>query len=202
MIVPPQCCPMASNSQAYFLSTKRLGFRAWWDGDLELALDLWGDHRVTALIGGPFTAEQARQQLALEIRSQQTHGLQLWPIFRLSDEQHIGSCGLRLIGNARNTVELSCHLKFEQWGYGYAAEAAHRVIHHAFNDRGVGELFTIHHALDLASARIVARLGFKLLHHELTPATGLLHPRYNLRWDDPVRRLHEGDRRSAQPAAN
>ena len=31
----------------YFLQTARLAFRTWAQGDLELALGLWGDPRVT-----------------------------------------------------------------------------------------------------------------------------------------------------------
>lgn len=37
----------------YFLRSVRLGFRCWTDEDMPLAMELWGNPAVTALIGGP-----------------------------------------------------------------------------------------------------------------------------------------------------
>jgi hypothetical protein len=52
----------------YFRKSVRLGFRSWRDEDLPLAMGLWGDPKVTALIGGPFTPEMVRERLTKEIR--------------------------------------------------------------------------------------------------------------------------------------
>jgi hypothetical protein len=41
--------------------TPRLELRSWRAADLPLAEQLWGDARVTALIGGPFTRAQIRR---------------------------------------------------------------------------------------------------------------------------------------------
>ena len=79
----------------YFLRTARLGFRYWEADDLGLAMGLWGDERVTRLIGGPFTREQVRDRLMREIANQDDHGVQYWPIFLLTGGEHLGCCGLR-----------------------------------------------------------------------------------------------------------
>ena len=47
----------------YFLTSAHLGFRCWSDQDLPLAMELWGDPEVTALIGGPFAPEMVRARL-------------------------------------------------------------------------------------------------------------------------------------------
>jgi len=51
----------------YFLKSQRLGFRCWQDEDLPLAMKLWGDSEVSALLGGPFTPEQVRERLQQEV---------------------------------------------------------------------------------------------------------------------------------------
>lgn len=52
---------------SYFLTTPRLGFRAWTEDDSQLALDLWEDLEVTRLIGGPFSQEQILHRLSREV---------------------------------------------------------------------------------------------------------------------------------------
>src|ERR1700732_2819713 len=79
----------------YFLTSERLGFRHWRTDDLPLARALWGNDAVTALIGGPFTAEQVEQRLSREIASMRDLGVQYWPMFLLETQQHAGCAGLR-----------------------------------------------------------------------------------------------------------
>ncbi len=169
------------------MRTKRLGFRTWTDADFELALALWGDDRVTRLIGGPFTATQVRERLAQEIALQEARGFQYWPIFRLTDGVHVGCCGLRPRGDESGVAELGFHLRFEHWRHGYALESAHQVIDHAFGPLGFRSLFAGHHPRNTDSARLLERLGFCATHDELYPPTGLKHHCYSLapprRWE-------------------
>jgi hypothetical protein len=66
-----------SGSMDYFLRSPRLGFRCWREDDLPLAIELWGDAEVTALIGGPFTPEQVGLRLAKEIAQIRDFHMQL-----------------------------------------------------------------------------------------------------------------------------
>jgi RimJ/RimL family protein N-acetyltransferase len=52
------------------LSTARLTFRAWRDDDLSTARQIWGDARVTALVGGPFDDAAVAARLAVELANQ------------------------------------------------------------------------------------------------------------------------------------
>jgi len=164
----------------WFMTTERLGFRTWTEGDFELAWGLWGDPRVTRLIGGPFTAAQVRERLAEEIATLQSAGVQYWPIFRLADGAHVGCCGLRPRPGEDGVLELGFHLRFEQWRNGYALESAHRVIEHAFGPLGCRSLFAGHHPRNTDSARLLERLGFQATHDELYAPTGLMHHCYTL----------------------
>src|SRR5262245_7911249 len=107
----------------YFLTSQRLGFRAWQVDDEALIRAIWGDPEVTRSSGGPFTDGQVLQRLADEIVNLQRFGVQYWPIFRREDGAHLGCCGLRP-KDGPDDFELGFHLRRDAWGQGYALEAA------------------------------------------------------------------------------
>jgi len=165
----------------YFLKSARLGFRCWSEEDLPLALELWGDRSVTALIGGPFTPEMVRSRLAKEIAQMQASSVQYWPVFRLDGDQHVGCAGLRPYRTEEKVYELGFHLRRALWGQGLAYEAARAVIDYAFGTIGAHALFAGHHPANHASRGLLLMLGFVHTHQELYPPTGLMHPSYLLR---------------------
>jgi len=156
--------------------TARLAFRTWRDDDLPLARAIFGDVRVTALVGGPFDEAQIAARLATEIAMERDHGVQYWPIF-LHDDTHVGCCGLR---PRREQLELGFYVVPAHWGCGYAIEAARATIAHAFGALGARELFAGHHPDNAASRALLEKLGFRYTHHELYAPTGREHPSYLL----------------------
>ena len=164
----------------YFLKTERLGFRPWSLDDLPLALVLWGDLNVTRLIGGPFYEEQVRQRLTKEIASLQTSGVQYWPIFLLADSDFAGCCGLRAYRSEEKIFELGFHFRPTYWGQGLAVESARAVINLARESVRAEGLFAGHHPENLASRKVLEKLGFRFTHEELYPATGKMHLCYLL----------------------
>jgi len=168
-------------SEPYFLTSTRLGFRHWSFEDLPLAMSLWGDPEVTAWIGGPFTDTQVTARLDREIATQNSHGVQYWPIFKLEDGQFVGCAGLRPYRLEEQIYELGFHLARSHWGRGLAEESGRAVIRFAFDSLGARALFAGHHPQNLASSRVLTKLGFQCTHEELYPPTGLMHPSYLLR---------------------
>ena len=164
-----------------FLKTARLGFRCWAESDLPIALQLWGDAEVTALIGGPFPPEMVRERLVREIAQMNEFGVQYWPVFALDDARFAGCAGLRPYRIEERIYELGVHLRPEFWGRGLASEAATAVIEYGFGTVGAIELFAGHHPQNEQSRALLARLGFVHTHDELYPPTGLMHPSYRLR---------------------
>jgi RimJ/RimL family protein N-acetyltransferase len=157
--------------------TQRLVFRTWYEADLPLAIALWGDPRVTALVGGPFTDQQVRDRLVLEIETERVRGFSYWPIFTHAGD-HIGCCGLKPKHEA--VSELGFYIRPAAWGRACATEAGRAVIAHAFGTIGATALFAGHHPDNVASGKTLAKLGFRYTHHELYPPTGLSHPGYEL----------------------
>ncbi len=170
----------------YFITTHRLGFRIWSEGDVALALGLWGDPAVTRLIDarGKLSEEQVRARLAHEIATQRQYGLQYWPIFLLANDAHVGCCGLRPHDEGKGILEIGFHIRSAYWGQGYATEAARAVIAYAFGTLGATALFAGHNPKNTVSRHVLERLGFRYTHDELYPPTGLKHPSYLLGTED------------------
>lgn len=176
-------------------TTPRIQFR-WWDenneDDLRLAKALWGNPRVTALIGGPFNPMQVLNRLAKECKNKTVEGFQYWPMYSAStgkDHQQtfIGVCGLqRYTGetaqshNLTNVVEMGFHLLPTFWRQGYATEAATAVLNFAFDTLQVQAVYAGHHPSNVASSGALLKLGFEPVGKEFYPITGLEHPSYLL----------------------
>jgi hypothetical protein len=63
--------------------TERLVARSWQIEDLPLAMELWSDPAVTALIDsrGKLTKAQVREKLRAEIEREGSGGVQYWALF-------------------------------------------------------------------------------------------------------------------------
>ncbi|MGA2738737.1 MAG: GNAT family N-acetyltransferase [Bryobacteraceae bacterium] len=170
-------------ARAYFLTTTRLGFDLWSPADAALAQDLWGDPQVTASIGGPFSDREIGERLLREIASMTAYQAQYWPIFLLEDGGHVGCAGLRPYRLDEGIYEIGFHLRPAYWGRGLAEEAGRAVAAFAFESLAATALFAGHHPANLASSRVLAKLGFQFMNEEFYAPTGLMHPSYLLRRD-------------------
>jgi len=164
----------------YFLRSQRLGFRCWSEDDLPLAMGLWGDPEVTALMGGPFDPEAVEARLTREIARMKEHGFQYWPVFLLEDGRHIGCAGLQIYGEEAGVYELGYHLRRGFWGQGLAREAARAVIDYGFGTLGAKSLFAGHHPLNHASRKVLLSVGFTFAGEAIYPPTGMVEPTYRL----------------------
>lgn len=165
----------------YFLTSARLGFRCWREDDLPLAIELWSDAEVTALIGGPFMPEQVGVRLAKEIAQMRDFHVQYWPVFLLNADRFVGCAGLRPYRVDQRVYELGFHLCRRFWGQGLAKEAALAVTDYGFDTLGADAMFAGHHPANAASRGLLLKLGFVHTHEEFYEPTGLMHPSYLLR---------------------
>jgi RimJ/RimL family protein N-acetyltransferase len=171
-----------------FLETERLRFRLWREGNIDLAVTLWGDPDVTRFIDSrpQLSREAVEERLAREIESQRDHEIQYWPMFLRESGDLAGCCGLRPHDVAGRVYELGVHVRRAHWGKGLALEASRAVIAHAFQARGAVALFAGHHPENRTSGHLLERLGFHRTHEELYPPTGLMHPSYRLEAPSPA----------------
>jgi [ribosomal protein S5]-alanine N-acetyltransferase len=164
----------------YFLTTERLGFRCWERSDLPLAQALWGDPQVARFLGGPFSPKEISERLDREIVCRQLHGTQYWPIFELATGNHAGCAGLRPYRDEADIFELGYHLRPAFWGCGLAVEASRTILKHAFTVLGATGLFAGHHPENLASARVLLRLGFRFAGMQFYEPFNADEPTYRL----------------------
>lgn len=181
---------------AYFLKSPRLGFRSWALDDLPLALALWGDPAVSAWLSGPLSEAAIRARLEHEIRQGEEFGVQYWPIFLLATGEHVGCAGLR--PKAEDLLELGYYLKPTFWGSGLATEVAATVAGYAFSSLGAETLFAGHHPGNLASQKVLDKLGFEHAGEEFYEPSGVIEPTYQLHksgW-----RPRPGEHQSTKPS--
>ncbi len=167
----------------YFLKSERIGFSNWKSDDTDLAILLWGQPEVTKYISatGIFTDEQIKNRLKTEIENYQKYKVQYFPIFSLKTDELIGCCGLRPYKNTDKIYELGFHLRKEHWRKGYGFEAALKMIEYAFDTLCAKEIKAGHNPNNIASKKLLAKLGFQYECNEFYEPTGLYHPLYSLK---------------------
>jgi [ribosomal protein S5]-alanine N-acetyltransferase len=77
--------------------TERLVARSWQIEDLPLAIELWGDPAVTALIDsrGRLSDAEVEEKLRAEIERERSHGVQYWALLDRRNGRFVGCGGLR-----------------------------------------------------------------------------------------------------------
>ncbi|MGB6128263.1 MAG: GNAT family N-acetyltransferase [Psychrilyobacter sp.] len=163
-----------------FYTKNTIGISIWEKENLNLALELWGDSEVTKFIGGPFSSEEVKKKLNVEIKRLKDNNVQYYPIFDIEKGVFIGSGGLREYCLEKGIYEIGFHLKKEFWGKGYGTKVANLIIEYAFKEKKIKTLFAGHNPNNIISSKVLAKLGFKYTGKEFYKPTGLLHPSYIL----------------------
>ncbi len=166
----------------YFMKTKRTGFSKWNAADLDLAVQLWGEKEVTQFIcaTGTFTNQDIRNRLETEIHNDEEFHIQYWPVFELSADELIGCCGIRPFKSESHSYEIGFHLRKKYWGMGYASETAKAVMDYSFTVLKADRLYAGHHPYNMASEKLLKKLGFQYIGKNYYTPTGLYHPSYEL----------------------
>lgn len=71
------------------------------------------------------------------------------------------------------SVEIGWRLRRAHWGRGYATEAARPVLHYGFTEAGLDRIVSIPWAENLASIRVMEKLGLRFSHETVVPANGV-----------------------------
>jgi RimJ/RimL family protein N-acetyltransferase len=107
--------------------TERLILRGWRDSDESPLFDICSDLRVMEFLGPPQSLTDVQVAIARRQVHQSTLGHCLWAIELRETEQMIGFCGIQP-GPADTPIaglpEIGWRLAYDQWGKGYAREAA------------------------------------------------------------------------------
>jgi RimJ/RimL family protein N-acetyltransferase len=143
---------------AAVLETERLVLRAPCASDAPAVAALINDRRIaenTARIPHPYSLADAQAFFADANRQDGEFAL----LITLVDGEIVGGCGLSLQGGG--DPEIGYWLGLPYWGRGYATEAAHALVDHAFGTLAFERLTGGARVSNPASRRVLEKCGFQ-----------------------------------------
>lgn len=164
----------ADNKPVDRLETARLRLRRWQAGDREPFAALNADVEVMRHFPYPLSRDESDRLVERIERHFTQHGFGLWALERRDTGQFIGFTGLSVPPFAAHftpCVEIGWRLARDQWGQGYATEAAGAVMAHGFGALALPEIVSFSTVANLPSRRVMERLGMT---HD--PADDFMHP--------------------------
>jgi RimJ/RimL family protein N-acetyltransferase len=141
---------------------ERLLVRPFREDDFEDLFALYSDPVVMRFLGGVRSAEQTREKLASMIDHERRHGFSIWALVGKPDGRFVGRCGFWYMHDP-DEAELAYTLAQCAWGRGLATEAAEAAVRVAFQRFGLPSLVAFAEADNVASRRVMVKLGMQLV---------------------------------------
>ena len=162
------------------LETGRLILREWRDDDLDGVLAMNADPEVMRFIGDGHVHDRAEaaEMLAHVRRSWDEHGFGRWAVERRTDSAFAGFCGIGFLSwspELQGEPEIGWRLRRAFWGAGYATEAAVASRDDFFRTTEYDHLISLSNPSNVASERIMAKLGMRRVEDVRHPASGAIH---------------------------
>jgi RimJ/RimL family protein N-acetyltransferase len=144
--------------------TERLFLREWRDTDVDPFAAMNSDPRVMQYFPETYSEERTRQFVARirECWLERRYGL--WAVERQDTGRFIGYVGLwpaTFPAHFTPAVEVGWRLAADQWGNGYATEAARASLRYGFDTVGLEEIVSFTSGLNVRSWRVMERLGMR-----------------------------------------
>jgi len=161
------------------IETERLVLRRWRDADLDGFAAMNADPEVMRFIGDGHVQDRAEAATMLErVRRDWTeHGFGRWAVERRSDGAFAGFCGvgfLKSFPELSDEPEIGWRLPRAFWGAGYATEAAIASRDDFFRLTAYDHLISLSHRGNVASQRIMEKLGMRRVDDVHHPTAGVV----------------------------
>jgi RimJ/RimL family protein N-acetyltransferase len=159
------------------IETARLQLRPLTQDDQDAIYAVIGDDATMQYYPRGFTRRDAAEWVERNLRRYEQDGHGLMAVVVKGTGDVIGDCGLtyQLIEGVR-LLEVGYHLRRDQWGHGYATEAAKACMDYAFRQLGARQVVSLIRPENLPSRRVAERNGLRT-EREVQHA-GLLHLLY------------------------
>lgn len=170
------------------LETNRLRIRDWSVEDTEAAFAIYGNPDVAAWLAPVMrrvTDVQAMRSVLeawTEAQPNLTPPTGRWAIVRRSDNLVIGGLGLRLLPPYEEDIEIRWQVRPDEWGRGYATEAAKGLLGWAFT-QDLDEVFAVARSSNARALATARNLGMEWV-GETSKYYGLLLQVFRLRRAD------------------
>jgi RimJ/RimL family protein N-acetyltransferase len=165
------------------LETKRLILRYLTLDDVDTVFAVIGDPQTMKYYPQSFSREDAMRWVARSLERYRRDGYGLFAVVLKSNGEVIGNCGVvRQDVEGESLLEVGYHFRRDQWGHGYATEAAQGCMAYAFGKLGAEKVVSLILPENLPSRRVAERNGMiverQVIFHDLP------HLMYAMKRDD------------------
>ncbi len=143
------------------LETDRLILREFHENDWRAVAAYWSDPRYQRF----YPELEDVKSVVLELVSRCIEAQQVEPrrtyqlaIARRDDGRLIGNCGLRVNSPENREANIGYELNPEEWGQGFATEAASAIVEFGFDTLGMHRIWAECNAENVASSRVLTKL--------------------------------------------
>src|SRR5690349_1624069 len=159
---------VTENQMQERIQTDRLILRPFEPSDAKAAFGWFGDPVVMQFTpaGPDKSVEATRARLVGYQNHQKAHGFSKWLILERDSGVAIGDSGL-LVLQDYGWVDLGFRFVQPYWGKGLATEVASAWVRTAFDDLGVTRLGAFVHPQNVASNRVLQKVGFSEQRREM-----------------------------------
>jgi RimJ/RimL family protein N-acetyltransferase len=174
------------------IETDRLVLRTWEPDDIDELEGIFAQPAVWQYpFGRGWTRDETQAFLDRKRREWATRGWSQWAVEHRADRRLIGFLGLQppeFLPEVMPTVEIGWRLEPAYWGQGLATEGGRAGLRFGFEQLDLAEIVSIYEPANVASGRVMEKLGMHHYRDTVHPTLGLA-----LR----VLRLTQGEWRSA-----
>lgn len=145
------------------IETNRLKLRVFTLDDLPIYHEtVYGDAAVMRYLPGgiPRPIDGTQGVLEWTIQQFETFGFTMWAVFDKTTDTFLGHCGVIQLLRT-NDFEIAYAFGKAYWGKGYAREAAHASLHHAFEVGDLKLVYAMAYPENVNSQRVMQKLGMK-----------------------------------------
>ena len=152
-----------SSSATVILETERIVLSTWQPSDWIALRPIASDVEVMRYITGgvPWSDERIQSFVNRQVELFSERGFCRWKLLLRLTQEMIGFCGVGFWGDSLDP-EIGWWLARSYWGRGLATEAARVALRDAFERIGLKRIISIARPANIASTRIMEKLGLKL----------------------------------------
>lgn len=146
------------------IETERLVLPEFREADWRDMLAYWSDPRYQRFYPEVSDPEQAVHGLVGRfVAAQAEQPRRAWQlaITLPGDARLIGNCGIRINDAAQREANIGYELSPEEWGHGYATEAAGAILRFGFDELGLHRVWAECVADNTGSERVLEKLGMR-----------------------------------------
>ena len=146
----------------YIITTERLGLRRWIDDDFLPFAKMNKDLEVMRYFPSLLNDEETTAMMGRIKAHFDKHGFGLFALEKLSTKEFIGYAGFMVPSFESYftpCIEIGWRLRKEDWGKGYATEAAKACLHYGFETLRFDKIYSFTSTINLKSEKVMQAIG-------------------------------------------